>query len=674
MPSPSPSPSRPPAALRRFVAGISLLSAIILLALGVAHGREALTAVDEYVIVLGLVVVLAEFVSIRLSRSGEFTTATLFTFTLLWTHGVTTAVLVQALASIVADIGHRKPPGKILFNVGQYTISWAAAGAVLDYGLGYGADGGGLRFAPSDLPAFVLAGAVFCAINHPLASIAPALAARARIREFLVANVAFELGTTAILIGFSPIVVVVIGVDLRLIPLLLLPLVAVYVGGRAAVRTEHQALHDGLTGLPNRVLFRQELERALEHGAPGVLMMDLDRFKEVNDALGHAHGDLLLDAVSRRLAPALLDDELLARLGGDEFAVLVPGATDERLAELTERLLQAVRAPFPVDGLALEVGTSIGAAFAPADGSDADTLMKRAELAMYAAKERRCGWLRYDPGMDDRTPAQLLLVGELRQAIEAGELTLHYQPKLGLEAGRVGAVEALVRWPHAQRGMVSPGEFIPLAEHTGLIRPLTDLVLEQAVAQIAAWNDAGTILAVAVNVSSRSLLDERFAHEVAAVLERHGVSAAQLELEITESVLMTDPAKAEAVLNQLADLGVGLSIDDFGTGYSSLGYLKRLPVDTLKIDQSFVRDMMQSRSDHAIVASTITLSRNLGLTVVAEGVEDDDTMLELRRLGCHVAQGYGIARPLAAEPLGELLAAGVRIPDELREPAAELTG
>jgi diguanylate cyclase (GGDEF)-like protein len=431
------------------------------------------------------------------------------------------------------------------------------------------------------------------------------------------------------------------------------------------VRNEHQALHDALTGLANRVLFRRDVETALVDGTAAVIVMDLDRFKEVNDTLGHGHGDLLLVAVARRLRPVLSDDATLARLGGDEFAVLLPDAGPDEAADVARHLLDAVRAPFDVEGMALEVGTSIGVARAPEDGEDVETLLKRADIAMYKAKEQRIGWLRYAPHMDDRTPERLVLVAELRRAIEAKELVLHYQPKLDLVKRRVTSVEALVRWPHPVRGMVSPGEFIPLAEHTGLIRPLTDWVLGEAVAQAARWEAAKLPLRVAVNISSRSLLEERFAEGVAALLLRHRVKPSLLELEITESVLLADPEKAERVLIELDTFGVRLSIDDFGTGYSSLGYLKRLPVHVLKIDRSFVSDMIESASDHAIVASTVTLSRNLDLEVVAEGVEDDATMVELSRLGCHMAQGFGISRPVPAADLDTWMRRDLNLPKEL---------
>jgi diguanylate cyclase (GGDEF)-like protein len=415
---------------------------------------------------------------------------------------------------------------------------------------------------------------------------------------------------------------------------------------------EHQALHDALTGLPNRLLFGDRVEQALlaarrEPRHAAVLLIDLDRFKEINDTLGHQSGDLLLRQLGPRLQGALRASDTVARLGGDEFAVLLPNVADaEASLAIARKLLQALEEPFAIDGLVLEIEASVGVSVFPEHGYDTETLLRRADLAMYVAKEAHAGAVLYEAEHDHYSPARLTLVADLRRALQRRELTLYYQPKACVEDGSVHAVEALVRWQHPERGLLSPNDFIPLAEHTGLIRPLTLYVLEAALRQCRAWREQGIRVGVAVNLSGRDLLDLNLPDEVAGLLGESGVDAADLELEITESTILTDPLRARAVLVRLSELGVKLAIDDFGSGYSSLGYLKRLPVDVLKIDKSFVMQMESDENDAVIVRSTIDLGHNLGLMVVAEGVESDAALEELARLGCDIAQGYYLSRPL----------------------------
>src|SRR4051812_6927518 len=379
-------------ALRRYVAAVSLGGVAVLVAAALSDPDRVVPLTDPGILIFAACIALAECFPVRLSRSGEFTASTTFTFALLWLYGLEAALLVQAAASVLADVLHRKPLTRVLFNVGQSTLSYAVAGLVFELVIGHAATGAKDLDIVAGLPALLLSGLVFFAVNQPLATAAPAMAERSRLRDALLAHWQFEATTTAILVGFAPIVVAIAAYDRALMPLLGLPLIAVHLGGRQSVAMEYQALHDALTGLPNRVLFRRDVETALEDGAAAVLVMDLDRFKEVNDTLGHGHGDLLLVAVARRLRPVLSEEAALARLGGDEFAVLLPDAGGEAAAEVARELLEAVRAPFAVEGMALEVGTSIGVACAPDDGEDVETLMKRADIAMYTAKERRTGW------------------------------------------------------------------------------------------------------------------------------------------------------------------------------------------------------------------------------------------------------------------------------------------
>jgi diguanylate cyclase (GGDEF)-like protein/PAS domain S-box-containing protein len=424
-----------------------------------------------------------------------------------------------------------------------------------------------------------------------------------------------------------------------------------------------QAFSDHLTGLPNRALLRDRTEQAIRlagrHGlVAALLLLDLDRFKEVNDTLGHHHGDLLLQQVAERLRGRLRASDTVARLGGDEFAVLLPNVTGVGDATaVAEKLSAAIEAPFVVDGLTLDVDASIGVAAYPDHGAGANELLQRADVAMYAAKASHVSYVVYDPGMDRHSPRRLGLLGQLRRALAAGELVVHYQPKAEVRSGRVTGAEALVRWQHPEYGLLGPGEFVPLAETTGLIRPLTSHVLEAALRQCRAWLDAGHELSVAVNLSTRCLLDLALPEQVTGLLEDAEVAPGRLLLEITESSIMTDPARALEILNRLHALGVQLAIDDFGTGYSSMAYLKSLPVQELKVDRSFVQHLRDSQSDAVIVRTTVGLGHNLGLRVVAEGVEDEATLRELAKVGCDSAQGYHLAKPMPAAELDAWLAA-----------------
>jgi diguanylate cyclase (GGDEF)-like protein/PAS domain S-box-containing protein len=423
-----------------------------------------------------------------------------------------------------------------------------------------------------------------------------------------------------------------------------------------------QAFTDQLTGLPNRALLRDRAQQALRlAGRQGVtaalLLLDLDRFKEVNDTLGHHHGDLLLQQVAERLHGSLRGSDTVARLGGDEFAVLLPQiAGVQEATVVADKLSAAIEAPFAVDGLSLDVDVSIGVAVYPDHASDPNELLQRADVAMYAAKATHAAYTIYDPSLDQHNPRRLGLLGQLRRALAAGELVVHYQPKADVRSGRILGVEALVRWQHPEHGLLGPGEFVPLAETTGLIRPLTAHVLHAALRQCRAWQDAGRELSVAVNLSTRCLLDLTLPDQITALLEDSGVAPQRLVLEITESAIMTDPTRALEILNRLHVLGVQLAIDDFGTGYSSMAYLKSLPVDELKVDRSFVTHLRDNQSDAVIVRSTVDLGHNLGLRVVAEGVEDQATWQELATLGCDSVQGYYLARPMSAAELVAWLA------------------
>jgi diguanylate cyclase (GGDEF)-like protein/PAS domain S-box-containing protein len=439
---------------------------------------------------------------------------------------------------------------------------------------------------------------------------------------------------------------------------------------------EHRALHDALTELPNRTLLQERLQQALlaarrPNTAVALLLMDLDRFKEVNDTFGHHWGDLLLQVVGQRLRGALRNEDTVARLGGDEFALLLPNTDVHGATLVARKVLEALGAPLVLEGLSLDIQASIGIALCPAHGDDPTTLLRYADVAMYLAKRSGSGYALYSAEQDEHSPTRLALMHALRRAIEQDELLLYYQPKVDGRTGALTGVEALVRWQHPERGLLPPDEFIPLAEYTGLIQPLSLWVLRTALLQCQAWRQMGREVPVAVNLSMQNLQDPELPATIRILLDRAGVPPHWLTVELTESAIMRDPARAMTTLSQLRAMGVQVALDDFGTGYSSLSYVKRLPVTQLKIDKAFVRDAAVDAQDAAILRSVIELSHQLGLAPVAEGVEDQATQEVLASLGCHELQGYHLCRPLpAAELLPWLSAAPQDVPPSLAGAAA----
>jgi diguanylate cyclase (GGDEF)-like protein len=417
-------------------------------------------------------------------------------------------------------------------------------------------------------------------------------------------------------------------------------------------RAVHDSLHDALTGLPNRTLLTDRCGQALRADAragtsAGLMLIGLDRFKEINGTLGHRCGDELLTQVGLRLTDVLRGVDTVARLGGDEFAVLLPDAgTVDNVRTVAAKVQDALAPPFHVEGLDLDIEAGVGVVLAGEHGEDVTTLLQRADVAMHVAKSHGLGVFAYDPAVDSYSPARLALLGDLRRALERDELVLYYQPQVNISTGDVVGAEALVRWQHPERGLVFPDEFIPLAEHTGLIGPLTRKVLDIALAQARAWSDADRPLTVSVNLAARNLLDETLPIQVADLLVAHGVAPELLELEVTETAIMTDPVRARKLLEKLVTLGIRISIDDFGVGYTSLGQLRDLPISELKIDQSFVRTMAEDPNNALIVRSVVDLGHNLGFTLVAEGVESQEILTALADLGCDIAQGYHLSCPI----------------------------
>ncbi len=418
----------------------------------------------------------------------------------------------------------------------------------------------------------------------------------------------------------------------------------------------HQTLHDALTGLPNRVLFRDRVDQAVyaarrQARSFALLLLDLDRFKDLNDTCGHHYGDLLLQQLSHRLRGLLRPSDTVARLGGDEFAVVLPDADEPGAVFVATKIRQALATPFQLDDQTFRIDASIGIALYPHQGHDITTLLRHADVAMYLAKRGSTGHQVYAAEQDQYSPARFQLTNDLRQALDGTGLLLDYQPKVDVRSGAVAGVEALLRWQHPTRGLLHPDDFIPLSEHTGLIKPLTSWVMSEIVRQQRVWRDAGLQLDIAVNLFASSFQDWELVETLTRLLPASATAGPTLTLEITEGAVMTDPVRATEILTRLHQLGVRIALDDFGTGYASLTHLKRLPLDEVKIDRSLVMDMREQEDNAYIIRSVVDLSHNLKRTVVAEGVEDQETLDLLSGLGCDLAQGYFFSKPLPGPDL-----------------------
>jgi diguanylate cyclase (GGDEF)-like protein len=584
--------------------------------------------------------------------SNGVSTSTAFVFALFIHWGLAIALLMQTATTIIADTTRHKAPWRTAFNVAQYSLSYGAAWLMLAAFGTHPSPRHALQLTGADLPAIALAAVIFFVVNNALVSGALTLHNHSPVREEFFANWGYRVFSTGALLGLAPIIVVVMQRSPWLIPLLLLPIVAVYATAAMSVEREKQAYHDSLTGLPNRKLLIQDARARIEAAddrnlGVALFLLDLDRFKEINDTLGHQVGDALLQLVGERLADVVRPEDTVARLGGDEFAIVVTDVGHVQQAmDVAERVRAALAEPFRRDGMSFEIEASIGIALHPDHGHDFETLLQRADVAMYVAKERSTGIEVYSSETDRHSTIRLGMLAELRGALENGELELHYQPKADLRTGDVVGVEALLRWRHPERGMVPPDEFIPLAEQTGLMRAITQFVVDSALRQLSVWWNEGSRVQAAVNVCARDLYDREFAEFLRQRLTEHGVPPRALMVEVTEGVLMADPARAASTLLSLADVGVGVSLDDFGTGYSSLVHLKRLPVSEVKIDRSFVMRMDVNEDDAAIVRSIIDLASALGLRVVAEGVETQEAWDRLSVYGCDAAQGWYLAKAM----------------------------
>ena len=424
----------------------------------------------------------------------------------------------------------------------------------------------------------------------------------------------------------------------------------------------HQAMHDGLTNLPNRILLHDRLQQSIlislrERKMFALIMMDLDQFKAVNDTLGHHAGDIVLQEVAMRLQHVLRGSDTVARLGGDEFAILLSTVSGrDGVVIAAQKILETIRQPLKLEDHTLHIGTSLGIVLFPEHGDSAEKLMRSADIAMYSAKRGRSGFSIYDAQQDVDSEKLGFLQNDLQTAIEQNQFVLYYQPKIDLVSNRICGVEALIRWQHPKEGLIFPDSFIPILEQNGLIKLLTRNVLKMALQQLTEWQQQGVTLPIAINISAINLQDPSFPDQVLEIMRNFSVPATLLEMEITETALMQDPLRAIETVKKLCKIGIVISIDDFGTGYSSMAYLKKLVVAKIKVDKSFVIDMIKNENDNIIVRSTIDLAHNLGLTVVAEGVETQEAFDRLKSLGCDTAQGYHMGRPVAVDQMNEWLA------------------
>ncbi len=619
-------------------------------------------------LILSLALIVAEVRPIAISRGmdeppDQLTISTPFAVALLVVAPLSLVLTVQTVAVLIDDVRTRRPWRKIAYNLAQYVVSLAVARAALALAGGPSISASHESFDHRDVLPTLIAGATFVVVNYLLVALVVSLDTGESFREIVAHDARFTAAMQTVLLSLAPVTAYVAAAQEWMVLLLLLPLLALHRNAEQTMQREFAALRDSLTGLGNRKMFELHGQRRLDEAnaertgsgrsGPTVLLVGLSHFNEINDSLGLAVGDDVLIEVGRRLSATVPDDALTARLG-DQFAVMLDD--DLPLAEqLAVTLLHRLETPVELGDLRLLVQANIGIAAALDHGSGVEELLRNAAIGMHDSSQHGVRVSVYTPDARDETRDRLRLLSELRVAIDENQFTLVFQPQISVTSGEVVAVEALVRWRHPTRGLVYPDTFIGLAENTGLIAQVTAVVLDQALGAVARLRGEGHQLRVAVNMSARQMSDITLPGLVAEALARHGVPPASLTLEVTETGILNEPARVDAVVRALRDTGVSISVDDYGTGQASLTYLKRLHVDELKIDKSFVIDMRSDSGDAIIVRSTIELAHDLGLRIVAEGVEDAATLALLRRLGSDFAQGWHIGRPMPEPDLRAML-------------------
>jgi diguanylate cyclase (GGDEF)-like protein len=646
-----------PSHLSLFVAGVGGVGVVIAaLAVHDLNLPVYLAAVPApaWLLVVGLI--LGELGPIPVSRGDDeasnVTMSTTFAVALVATGPFALLLAAHTAAVAMDDMRTKRSPVKMVFNFGQYALSLAAARLVFSQLTGVGFFDSFVSYKADDLVATLLAGFIFLVVNNGLVAIVVALATGQPVIEMLRDDLAFKMETSAVLVGLSAVAAVLAQTSGWMLPLLAMPVLAVRRSAVLAAARQTQAMRDALTGLGNRALFFSRADRLLARferygDSVAVLMIDLDHFKDINDTLGHQVGDRVIQAVAGRIAHLGGELGCVARLGGDEFAVALSGVDATMAGAVAETLLSDVVRPLQIGGTRMAIQASVGIAMAER-GLDVTALMQRADIALYEAKQDRARWCLFDESATPTTP-ELGLLADLREALENGQISVAFQPQVGLSDGRVTGAEALARWKHPERGYIPPSDFIILAENTGLISQVTDAVLEEALSALSEWIRLGLSCPVSVNLSARQLADLSLPERVSSALRRHGIPAGLLTVEVTESSILGDPRRAGQILHELRQQGVRIAVDDFGTGYSSLAYLQRLDLDELKIDRSFVQSMCLVARDDVLVRSIIELAHNLGLSVVAEGVEASIQVDRLRELSCDAAQGYYLGRPMDRE-------------------------
>jgi diguanylate cyclase (GGDEF)-like protein len=592
--------------------------------------------------------------------------STPFMFAVLAVWGVWPAVIMVAIASIASDLRARKQWWKVAFNPAQYALSVGAGFLVMEaLGVAPTLAHPLTEFSLQDMVWMIGVWVAYYVVN--LVLVAAVLTFRGSFRRIVVDDFAHATAMTFSVFALTPLIVVVGQSTWDLLPLLLVPLLLLYWTAQMSLRREHEAGHDALTGLPNRASLQFELDEAFERYRHdkhpfGLILIDLDEFKRVNDTLGHSVGDYLLRRFTERLRQYVRPTDCVARLGGDEFAVLVFDADETEVCRISERIHESIAEPIDVSGVCLSVELSLGVALCPDHGLDGNSLLQRADVAMYVAKENRTLTEVYSPDRDNNSTDRLNTLGQLRQALDENCLELHYQPKVAAADYSLLGMEALIRWRHPTRGFIPPDEFIPLAERSGIMPLLTERVIRLALEQMARWRAEGLDVPVAVNIAPTDLMSDRLTTVVEQSLREFDVPADMLRLEITERLMANDLTEANETLRELSRIGVSISLDDFGTGYSSLLRLNMLPVDEIKIDRGFVASLDAGERAVGIVRALIDLAHALGVPAIAEGVETDEEYRLLSLLGCDGVQGWHVARPMESEAATQWLVARSSLP------------